>query len=217
MTALRPPQLLFWTAAAFLTAVGLHVWITHAPQSFIPGHADQVRHAGHLGARWWHIAFASPALLLGPFALWSGFRRRYLTAHRWTGRIYLAGGALGILGGMYLAAFAQHRPNWNFAAGLLVLGVAWLAAAAMAYRAIRNRRVESHREWMIRSYILTWSFVVCRLPEYPWIAPLTRALGPGAEVTVLWLGWTVPLMVAQLAMEWSRGVRATSSANRGGR
>ena len=194
-------------AASSLAAIGLHVWLTHAPQSFIPGHPDQTRHASHLSLRWLHILFASPALLFGPFTLWSGFRRRFLTAHTWLGRIYLVGGAIGVLGGMYLAAFAQHRPNGNFAAGLLVLGSVWLAAAAMAYRAVRHRRIDSHREWMIRSYLLTCSFVVCRLPEYSWIAPVTTALGPGADVTILWLGWTVPLFIAQIAIEWQRGAR----------
>lgn len=57
-----------------------------------------------------------------------------------------------------LGAIAPHEPKSLYIA-TDTLELAWLAAAAMGWRAARNRRFASHREWMIRSYVLNWTFV----------------------------------------------------------
>lgn len=43
------------------------------------------------------------------------------------------------------------------------LSIAWSAFAALGWRAARNRRFPSHAQWMIRSYVLAWAFVFCRI------------------------------------------------------
>jgi len=54
---------------------------------------------------------------------------------------------------LYLSITQPHPlPGVGVATG--VLAVAWLAVAAMAWRAAMNRRFDSHRGWMIRSYLL---------------------------------------------------------------
>ena len=55
-------------------------------------------------------------------------------------------------------------------ASLVTLAIFWLVSGGMAYLAIRNRRVQMHKEWMIRSYVLTFFFVNARLwPDLPFI------------------------------------------------
>ena len=77
----------------------------------------------------------------------------------------------------------------------------------MGYRAARNRRSDSHRAWMIRSYVLTWSFVSCRLIGK---APALANIGDGAAI--IWLSWIVPLLACEVALQWSAGkaLRVTS-------
>ena len=70
-----------------------------------------------------------------------------------------------------------------------------------------QRRIKAHREWMQRSYTLTFTFVIFRLLlEIPWI----EELGTEAEVstTIGWLCWLVPLLVLEL----SRRIRNEFSA-----
>src|SRR5215471_4425738 len=36
-----------------------------------------------------HVAFAITMIFLGPLQFWTGFRMRYLTLHKWCGRVFL--------------------------------------------------------------------------------------------------------------------------------
>ncbi len=102
-----------------------------------------------------------------------------------------------------LGAIAPHEPKSLYIA-TDTLELAWLAAAAMGWRAARNRRFASHREWMIRSYVLNWTFVGCRLATmvdfYPW-------LGIEGVTAAIWVNWIVPLVVCEVALRWRDGSR----------
>ncbi len=100
-----------------------------------------------------------------------------------------------------MASNPLHRPHSLYiATGTLAL--TWLAVAAMAWRAAHNRRYEAHRRWMIRSYVLTWTFIGCRLATmidfYPW-------LGIEGVTAAIWVNWIVPLVVCEIALGWKEG------------
>jgi hypothetical protein len=113
--------------------------------------------------------------------------------------VYLIGGGIGTSAGMLLSTVVKHRAP-AFYLSTFFLGMVWLTAASMAYRAIRNRQIEAHKEWMIRSYILTWSFVACRIPDLS----IVQSLGPGGDSTVLWATWSIPLFFTEIALQWRR-------------
>ena len=159
-----------------------------------------------------HIAGGMTALLLGPFQFWSGLRNRALGVHRWTGRLYLTGILLAASNAFYLAFFIPESDGgWMNGVSLFMLAAVWLASGAMAYVAIRNGRVQIHKEWMIRSYVLTFSFVNFRW----WIdLPFISTIGTRVELiaTIGWLGWTLPLFVTELVLQWrnvQRNVRSS--------
>jgi hypothetical protein len=87
------------------------------------------------------------------------------------------------------------------------LAVVWLAVAAMALRAARNRRFPVHRDWMIRSYVLTWTFVGCRLATNLGLFP-----GPGEEgvTAAIWLNWIMPFVICEIALQWKAGSKAVA-------
>ncbi len=149
-----------------------------------------------------HVAAGTTALLLGPFQFWSGLRRRALGFHRWTGRLYLLAVLVAAPSALYLSFFIPASDGgWMGGASLFTLALVWLASAAMAYTAIRNGRVESHKEWMIRSYVLTFFFVNVRW----WVElPFISTMGTPMErsVVVGWLAWILPLLVTELALQW---------------
>ncbi len=176
----------------------LFIWARFAPRYFYQdGILD--RHVHHLSWLLFHVAAASLGLLAGPFLLWSGLRRAPLRIHRTAGLVYLVGGGAGVLAGMILSTIVKHHAP-AFYVGTFFLGVVWISAALMAYRSIRNRQIEAHKEWMIRSYVLTWSFVACRLPSLA----IVQTLGPGGDTTILWATWTVPLFFTEVALQWHR-------------
>lgn len=193
-----------WTGVkALLVGVlvwqGLRFWVGDA----LPYLLD---HSEETFRRFWpyrsglalHVLGGTLALFMGPFQFWSGLRRRSLAVHRWTGRLYLTGVLVGSAAGFYLAP--HSRLGWTFAAGLIVLNFAWLLTSGMAYAAIRLRQISVHRDWMIRSYVVTFSFVIFRFLFY---LPAARALGTPAEVaaTFVWVSWVVPLLLTEAVLQ----------------
>jgi len=148
-----------------------------------------------------HINGGTLALLMGPFQFWSGLRQRYLAIHRWTGRLFLIGVAMGIVGAVGMAIMAVG--TWAFEVGLMGLASSWLVTTAMAYYSIRKGLVALHKEWMIRAYVVTFAFVFFRiLSDYTPMA----GLRPEADrdITIAWACWVVPLAVTEMIFQLKR-------------
>lgn len=148
-----------------------------------------------------HMNGGTLALLTGPMQFWTGLRRRNLVFHRWTGRLFLLGVAMGVTGSVGLAVTTTN--GWAFETALMVLALAWAATAGMAYASIRKRLVQIHKEWMIRAYVVTFAFVTFRyLQDY---SPVSR-LRPESErdITIAWASWVVPLAVTEMVFHLKR-------------
>ena len=151
-----------------------------------------------------HITGGIVALLLGPVQFWPGLRRKALAAHRWTGRLYLMGVLTAAGSAFHLAFFIPpDEGGWPAGVALFTLACVWLTASAMALVAIRGGLVGIHKEWMIRSYVLTFAFVTLR-----WWGdfPVISSTGTVTEriVTISWVGWALPLLVTQMIFEVKR-------------
>lgn len=148
-----------------------------------------------------HIAGGSIALLVGPLQLWLGETRSKLAWHRALGTAYLLGVVMGAAAAYYLALTTPL--GWIFGAGLFGLAIAWNATTAMAYLAIRRRAIEQHREWMIRSYVVTLAFVVFRA-----IVAALSIFGVGTLPDRLalasWACWAVPLVLLEPCLQWRK-------------
>jgi Predicted membrane protein (DUF2306) len=157
-----------------------------------------------------HISGGTVALLTGPLQFWTGLRQHNLTIHRWTGRLFLLGVAMGITGSIGLAVMAVGQ--WAFEVGLMGLASAWLATTAMAYVSIRKGLVALHKEWMIRAYVVTFAFVFFRiLSDY---SPMSR-LRPenDRDITIAWACWVVPLALTEMILQLRR-MRSAVAARR---
>ena len=94
------------------------------------------------------------------------------------------------------AAFAllglRSNPQPGFSLGLAGLATAWITTTGMAFLAIRRGLVEQHKEWMIRSYVVTFAFVAFRV-----IIPALSAAGVSSDrgAIAAWACWAVPLLV----------------------
>jgi uncharacterized membrane protein len=152
-----------------------------------------------------HMVGGTVALLTGLIQLWLGLTGRTRALHRALGRIYVAAIAVASVGGFYLALTIDAR-YFAYAAGLSGLASAWVITTSMALVAIRYRSFEQHREWMIRSYVVTFAFVTFRLVEHQLLA---WKVAPADQVDTLmaFACWTVPLLLAEPLIQWRRIAR----------
>ena len=97
------------------------------------------------------------ALLIGPINFSTRIRQRYLQLHRILGRIYVISVFVGSFTGM---ALAYGRPGFP---GTSMQAAAWMVCTTAAFIAARNRQIVVHRQWMIRSYAVTFTFVSSRV------------------------------------------------------
>ena len=97
------------------------------------------------------------ALLIGPINFSSRIRQRHLTLHRVLGRIYVVSVFVGSFTGI---ALAWGRPGLP---GTSMQGAAWMVCTTAAFLTARNRQIVQHRQWMARSYAVTFTFVSSRV------------------------------------------------------
>jgi len=145
-----------------------------------------------------HLCGGMLALTAGLVQIWLGLTHRTAGLHRTLGKVYAASILVASLGGFYLVFTIPGPPAYR--AGLLFLNIAWLVTTGMALFSIRTRRIQQHREWMIRSYIVTFAFVTYRLGENIMRQWFTVPEVPDADdITIMmaWACWAVPLLFAE--------------------
>ena len=97
------------------------------------------------------------ALLIGPVNFSSRIRQRHLTLHRVLGRIYVVSVFVGSFTGI---ALAWGRPGLP---GTSMQAAACIVCTTAAFLTARNRQIAAHRQWMARSYAVTFTFVSSRV------------------------------------------------------
>ena len=154
-----------------------------------------------------HITGGIFAIIIGAFQLNSRLRARFLSAHRWLGRLYLAAVFVGGTAGLYLSLESFGGLVTHFGFGLMA--VCWLGTTFAAYFSIRQRDLAAHRVWMLRSYALTLAALTLRI-----YLPLSQIAGIGFEPAyqaISWLCWVSNLLI----VEWfilSRRPQMTDAA-----
>jgi len=168
--------------------------------------------AATYGPFWWararlllpHVIAGLAALFLGPLQFWSALRQRYVALHRWSGRAYLVGVAVG--SSMACALIVRMPPGLAHAFGLAGLAAAWVLTSGTALIAIRRGNIAQHREWMVRSYVVTFAFVTYRA-----LLDAMQALGVGGDADrralVSWCCWAVPLLVTEVVLQGRKILR----------
>ena len=156
------------------------------------------QYAGRRGPLLVHIAFGTVALFTGPIQLWLGIADRRMQLHRQLGLVYIA----AVTGGAAAAYVVALSPSggWVFGTGLMGLATAWLTTTFMAFLAIKRSLMEQHKEWMIRSYVVTFAFVFFRIGSTAIGALAPGSLLPAAQ-TMAWACWALPLLVSEAVLQ----------------
>ena len=153
--------------------------------------------AEHLPDRWWsfvlHVVAAPVALFFGALQFMPGIRARRPIWHRWSGRLYVAAVMVGGLSGLVLGFNSLGGPVAS--AGFVLLAVFWMLFTWQGLRMARARRYVEHRQWMIRSFALTFAAVTLRL--YLVLFGLAGFEYAAAAVYLGWICWVPNLLFAQ--------------------
>lgn len=154
-----------------------------------------------------HVAFASIAMITCVLQVWPWLRQRHRNVHRVAGRIYVFAGVLPAgLSALAISVITPFGPAAQ--TSNLMMAPLWLLFTYNGYRTARQRRFVDHRKWMIRSFALTMSIITNRI----WTVVMIIWLSPQFETTfhgddklltysiagaTTWLGWTIPLLIAE--------------------
>jgi hypothetical protein len=161
--------------------------------------------SGALGIYWlrrqWlhaHIGGGTLALLLGPVLLWLGLEHKYKRTHHGALAAYVIGVTAASTTALYLAFHTDFGPVVGL--GYASLAFAWLIATTFAAIAqFRNMR-EQYREWLLRSYVLTFAAVMFRV-----VGEGFNMWGHGTLVEQIsaasWLSWSLPVVITEVVIQ----------------
>lgn len=141
-----------------------------------------------------HVLCGTIALLSGPIQFSSRLRLRHLKIHRILGRAYVVSVFIGAFTGIALAAGRPGLP------GTAMQATAWIVCTTAAFITARNRQITQHRQWMARSYAVTFTFVSSRVlnlwPRY-W-----SHLGDAFSAVGVIAFTLVSLLIVDLGLNW---------------
>jgi uncharacterized membrane protein len=134
------------------------------------------------------------ALVIGPVNFSTRIRQLHLKLHRILGRIYVASVFIASVTGVALAAGRPGLP------GTAMQAAAWIICTTAALVTARNRQIVQHRQWMMRSYAVTFTFVSSRVlnlwPRY-W-----SHLGDSLSAVGVIAFTLASLLVVDLGLNW---------------
>jgi Predicted membrane protein (DUF2306) len=155
----------------------------------------------YAGRRGWllvHIVGGTIALFSGPIQLWLGLADRRIDLHRKLGLAYLAGVAIAASGAFWLAAHPSF--GWVYGTGLGSMATAQVVTTSLAFVAIKRSLIEQHKEWMIRSYVVTFSFVTYRLSGML-MGPFELGTFVEINIVLAWGSWALPLLATEAILQ----------------
>ncbi len=162
----------------------------------------------YLPAYYAHVLVAGVILVIGLFQIHPTWGLYWKRLHRTFGRIYVFGILFFSAPGGLVMSFFINRGPWVLTSFLLQCGL-WFTCTYLAYRYIRQGKIQDHRQWMLRSYSLTLAAITLRLYVFlsSWSFDLAQ---PVAYATIAWLSWLPNLLLCEWYLKInSRRVLAT--------
>lgn len=149
-----------------------------------------------------HVVPGGLFLALAPLQFVPAIRRRFITFHRWSGRLLVVLAILSVVPAFYFGVAIPYGGT-SEATAIAVFGSLFVLAILRAFVAIRNGDVRCHREWMIRAFALALAISTIRLLGIA-VQAFTRAPVHEQLGVVFWTGWALMLGAAEL---WVRHTR----------
>lgn len=156
-----------------------------------------------------NLAFVSHAMLTaivcigGTMQLMPPIRNRYPAIHRWTGRTYLLVAIILSVGGIWMIWGRGSRLTEIGGWGTTINGLLVLVSAATAFYFIKRRKIDQHRRWAMRTFILLSGVWFTRLGYMSWAIAtggvgMSRSLDGPFDMFIAFGSYLLPLAVLEL-------------------
>ncbi|MEZ4927004.1 MAG: DUF2306 domain-containing protein [Saprospiraceae bacterium] len=142
-----------------------------------------------------HIFPALLVLVAGITQFSDQILQKLPSLHRWVGKVYVWS-ILFVCGPAGFVMAWYSNGGWVARSSFLTLSVLWWICTWQAWQSIRKGKIRRHREWMFRSYALTFSAVTLRLMQFIF----TTQTGMDSDTAyrlVAWPSWVINLLVAE--------------------
>lgn len=155
----------FFTAAFFIYIIVQYFIFGPSKEVGFVSTKDNVHYHPWITFLYFHIIFGTIALAAGPFQFSGKLRQKKKNLHRNIGKIYVFSILISFMFGLYLAFYGTG--GLTGVIGFYSLEFAWLITTLIGFFKIRRKDIKGHREWMIRSYAVTLTFVSFRIFSIP--------------------------------------------------
>jgi hypothetical protein len=155
----------------------------------------------YLPAYYAHVLIAAIILLAGFFQIHPTIGLRWRKIHRVLGKVYVGGILLfAAPGGLVMSLFINRGPVVQ--ASFLFQCAFWFVFTWLAYVRIRQRDVQAHRQWILRSFALTLAAITLRVYVFlgSWSFDLSQPMAYG---TIAWLSWVPNLIMCEMYLRAS--------------
>jgi uncharacterized membrane protein len=200
-----------WTAVIFLVVVGVaavtrRTLVLFWPEQFggkaSPAAALDAGFARHMVLTLVHILPGGLFLVLAPLQFRPSIRQKHLQLHRWMGTaLVVCGLIIGI--SALVMSYKMNIGGPNETAATTLFAIVFLICLIKAYRHIRRKEVERHREWMIRAFGVGLGVATTRPIVGIFFA--FRRLTPHEFFGIaFWLGFTITFLAAEAWVDYTR-------------
>jgi uncharacterized membrane protein len=143
-----------------------------------------------------HVYTSILVLIIGAFQFSNWLRTKYSALHKNLGKIYIT--LILLVASPSGLIMAVHANGGTYSKLSFILqAVLWFAFTYLAYKHVRNKNWNKHRDFMIRSFALTLSAISLRL--FKWMIVHTWELPPmDTYKIVAWAGWGINLIIAEI-------------------
>lgn len=158
-----------------------------------------------------HVVTGMLATIVSPLQFIPNFRSNYIRIHRIIGRTYVYSIVVSSITSFYLCATTPE--NFWYALGLGGFTAAWLFTGVMGMITAMKGRLDQHKAWMIRSFVVTVGFSISRLLE-DMVIQVHAEVGRVERLTILsWVSWIIPLIITEWLLIKSRTTRTNNNFN----
>lgn len=177
----------------------IETWNKVLPHGYVPDDT-----AGNIGVAV-HLAVAALIIVAGSLQVMTGVRRRFPRFHHWNGRIYLVSAFVMSLGGLVMVWTRGTVGGPPQALAISINAFLIMGCAVMTLRYALARRIDVHRQWALRLFLVVSGVWFFRIGLMFWIALNQGPVGfdpetfRGPTLVVLAFGqYLFPLAILEL-------------------
>lgn len=151
-----------------------------------------------------HTLLAAVVTLGGLAQLIPALRRRWPSAHRWTGRMFLSIAIVLAVGGLWLTWARGTALSQVSAIAISGNAVLILLFAAAAWRAAILRDFEAHQRWAMRAFLVVNGVWFLRVGMMAWVLAnqgprwMSGSLSGPADIALVFGCYLIPLAVLEI-------------------